>query len=98
MGTVLSILAAARLREGNTEVVFVWKVWVSCKGCMAVSGAGEIAPISVTSLLGSSGEQGSCQRAAAACEEKVSLPVCHQQLWQEEKAFTLGSFLKRGSC
>lgn len=44
MGTVLSFLAAARLREGNTEVVFVWKVWVSCKDFMVVSGAGETAP------------------------------------------------------
>lgn len=44
MGSVLSILAAARLREGNIKVLSVWKVWVSCKGSMAVSGAGETAP------------------------------------------------------
>lgn len=43
MGSVLSILAAARLREGNMTVLFVWKVWVSCKGSVAVSGAGETA-------------------------------------------------------
>lgn len=44
MGTVLSILAAARLREGSIEVFFVWKVWVSYKVTVVVSGAGEIAP------------------------------------------------------
>lgn len=43
MGTVLPIVGAARLREGNIEVFFVWKMWVSYKVSVVVSGAGETA-------------------------------------------------------